>query len=169
MLPCHETAPNTCPKWTIKAVYTVYSIQAYCPPVSWGLTTYSQLDQGVSWTWTQHFNVLLSESEARSYHFGLMTQCSKTSLSEDILVPVFIHGCLLSEPSPLDEKQPHMTGLNMLYCWLETGLMVLYGQSLFQMFQTIGRVFIREDDFTLVLSSPIQSKDDCTFPCRNHG
>ena len=32
-------------------------------------------------------------------------------LSEDVLVPFFIHGCVLrqivSEPTPLAEKQPH--------------------------------------------------------------
>ena len=36
--------------------------------------------------------------------------CEKL-LSEDMLIPIFIHGCVLgktvSEPTPLAEKQPH--------------------------------------------------------------
>ena len=48
-------------------------------------------------------------------------------LSEDVLVPFFIHGCVLgrivSEPTPLAEKQLH-TCLLMFYCWHDTGLMV---------------------------------------------
>ena len=73
---------------------------------------------GVSWTWTQNIDVLFPEP--LSYHFCLMARCSimlkkalfvtklfldgwEKLLLEDVLVPFFIHGCVL----PLAEKQPH--------------------------------------------------------------
>ena len=49
------------------------------------------------------------------------------SLSEDVLVPFFIQGCVLkivSEPTRLAEKQPHTWSQDALHCWHDTGLMV---------------------------------------------
>lgn len=76
--------------------------------------------------------------------------------SEEVLVPFFINGCVLSLGW---EATSHMNGLRMLYCWHDTGLMVaptfsspdkLFSGCLKQS----ERGFIREKDFTPVLSSP---------------
>ena len=70
-----------------------------------------------------------------------------------------ILGKIESEPTPLAEKQP-MNGLRMLYCWHDTGLMVaLTLSSPDKLFSGCPKQsesgFIRENDFTPVLSSPI--------------
>ena len=67
-------------------------------------------------------------------------------------------GKIVSEPTPLAEM--HMNGLRMLYCWHDTGLMVALTLSspdkLFSRCpKQLERGFIRENNFTPVLSSPI--------------
>ena len=135
---------------------------------------------GVSWPWTQNIQVVFPEP--LSYHFCLMARCSivlekalfvtklfldgwEKLLSEDVLVPFFIHGCVLRQNCEWAhslgwEATPHMNGLRMLYCWHDTGLMVALTLSspdkLFsRCHKQSERGFIRENDFTPVLSSPI--------------
>ncbi|CDQ77094.1 unnamed protein product [Oncorhynchus mykiss] len=76
-----------------------------------------------------------------------------------LFMAVFL-GKIVSEPTPLAEKQPHMNGLRMLYCWHDTGVMVaLTWSSPDKLFSRCPkqseRGFVRENDFTPVLSSPI--------------
>ena len=153
-----------------------------CPPTSWGLPTVLNGIKvwGVSWPWTQNINGWVPEP--LSYHFCLMERCSimlekalfvtklfqdgwEKLLSGDVLLPFFIRGCVLRKNCEWAhslgwEATPHMNGLRMLYCWHDTGLMVaLTLSSVDKLFsgcpKQSERGFIRDNDFTPVLSSPI--------------
>ena len=90
-------------------------------------------------------------------------------LSEDVLVPFFIHGCVLRQNCEWAhslgwEATPHMNGLRMLYCWHDTGLIVcthlfFSGQAFFWMPQIIGKGIHQRK---WLYPSPQQS-NPCTF------
>ena len=75
-------------------------------------------------------------------------------LSEDVLVPFFIYK-IVSEPTPLAEKQPHTC--MVLECFTVdrtdgSAHLVFSGQAFFRMPQTIGK-----EKMTLPQSSAVQS------------
>ncbi|CAF91336.1 unnamed protein product, partial [Tetraodon nigroviridis] len=88
--------------------------------------------------------------------------CSRRTFWYHFLFIAVFLGKIVREPTPLTKKQPHTwgNGLRMLHCWHETRPMVVLTSSSpnkpsSRCPKQSERGFIRENDFTPVLSSPV--------------